>query len=81
MYDVVVWRDDDAPTLTPLQQEILVLVRVGLTNRQIAARLGVTPGAVGTQVGLIVERLGLSRRSEIVAWGRVRSLTWPSGVQ
>jgi len=66
MYDVVVWRGDDAPTLTPLQRAILVLVRVGLTNRQIAARLGVTPGEVGTQVGLIVRRLGLTRRREII---------------
>jgi len=66
MHDVVVWRGDDAPTLTPLQREILVLVRGGLTNRQIAARLGVTPGEVGTQVGLIVRRLGLTRRREII---------------
>ena len=76
MYDVVVWRGDDAPTLTPLQREIVGLIVNGLTNREIAARLGTTPGQVGTQVGRIVQRLGLSRRSEIVAWGRIGPPAW-----
>jgi len=67
MYDVVVWQGDDAPMLTPLHRDILTLVKAGLTNRKIAARLGVTPGTVGTQVWWIVQRLGLMRRSEISA--------------
>ena len=58
---------DDAPRLTPLQREVLILVGGGLTNREIAARLGTTPGRIGTQVGRIVQRLGLTRRSEIEA--------------
>lgn len=67
---VVLRRSDDAPMLTPLQREVLVLVVVSLTNREIAARLGTTPGWVGTQVGRIVQRLGLTRRAEVAAWGR-----------
>lgn len=51
--------------LTPLQHQILVLVMAGLTNREIALRLGLSAGNVGTQIGRIVHRLGLSRRSEI----------------
>lgn len=68
---VLPWSDD-APTLTPLQREILVLVGVGLTNREIAARLGTTPGWVGTQVGRIVQRLGLTCRAEVAAWAARR---------
>jgi DNA-binding CsgD family transcriptional regulator len=53
--------------LTPLQDQILVLVLAGLTNREIALRLETTPGNIGTQIGRIVFRLGLTRRSEIRA--------------
>lgn len=53
--------------LTPLQNQILVLVLAGLTNREIALRLDTTPGSVGTQIGRIVMRFGLTRRSEIRA--------------
>ena len=67
MHDVVVWRGDDAPTLTPLQREIVGLVMAGPTNREIAAQLGTTPGWVGTQVGRIVQRLGLTCRADIAA--------------
>ena len=78
MYDVIVWRGDDVPSLTPVQREIVGLIVDGLTNREIAAQLGTTPGMVGTHVGRIVERLGLSRRSEIVAWGHVGAPAWSS---
>jgi len=60
-------RHGDAPTLTPLQREVVALVGDGLTNREIAARLGTTPGQVGTQVGRIVQRLGLTCRAELAA--------------
>ena len=53
--------------LTPLQRHILALVLNGLTNRQIGDRLGGTPGMVGTQIGRILQRLGLARRSDILA--------------
>ena len=57
-----------APTLKPHQREIALLVGHGLTNAQIAARLGTTPGWVGMQIGRIVQRLGLTRRADIAAW-------------
>ena len=60
-------QTENAVELTPLQLQILVLVRNGLTNREIGDRLGGTAGMVATQVGRILERLGLTRRSEIVA--------------
>ena len=56
------------PTLTRLQQEVLLLVVQGCSNQQIALRLGTTPGAVGMQIGRIIEHLGLRRRADIAAW-------------
>ena len=72
MDGLVLRRSDDAPTLTPLQREVLALIGGGLTNREIAARLGTTSGWVGTQVGRIVQRLGLSCRAEVAAWAARR---------
>jgi DNA-binding CsgD family transcriptional regulator len=60
-------QPEGTPTLTPLQREVLILVMNGLTNREIATRLALTPGMVGTQVGRIVQKLGLTSRAEIVA--------------
>ena len=37
--------------MTPRQREILVLVINGLTNREIAQWLGLTPGLVGAYIG------------------------------
>jgi DNA-binding CsgD family transcriptional regulator len=63
-----VWLPDGASILTLLQREILWLVASGYTNAQIAERLGMTPGRVGTHVGRIVARLGFDRRAEIAPW-------------
>ena len=60
-------RPTKTTALTPLQREILVLVMNGLTNREIADRLGMTAGGIGTQVGRIVQKLGLTQRAELVA--------------
>src|SRR5947207_1660140 len=60
--------------LKPHQQEIIGLVARGLTHQEIAARLGTTPGWVGTQIGRIVQRIGLTRRADIVACYRGRPL-------
>jgi DNA-binding CsgD family transcriptional regulator len=57
----------DLSRLTPLQREILILVANGLTNREIATRLGITPGRVGLQIGRALHKLGLARRAEITA--------------
>jgi DNA-binding CsgD family transcriptional regulator len=56
---------DKTPRLTPLQQQISILVMNGLTNREIADRLAVTPGTVGREIGRIVLKHGLTRRSQL----------------
>jgi DNA-binding CsgD family transcriptional regulator len=60
-------RSLDSLALTPLQQDIAILVMNGLTNREIADRLGLTPGLVGVQIGRILQRLGLTSRAELAA--------------
>jgi DNA-binding CsgD family transcriptional regulator len=53
--------------LTPLQRDLLVLVVNGLTNRQIAERLGLSPGLIGTHIGRITRELGARRYAELAA--------------
>jgi hypothetical protein len=47
---------------------VLTLVRDGLTNQQIAERLGVTRDAAKYHVGEILSKLHLSTREEAAAW-------------
>ena len=59
MHDVAVWRGDDAPTLTPLQREIVGLVMAGLTDREIAARDPRPVEGVGEVLEMARARFGL----------------------
>jgi DNA-binding NarL/FixJ family response regulator len=49
-----------------------LLIADGWTNAEIAERLGMTSGGVGTQVGRIIERLGLACRADIA----LRAVGW-----
>jgi DNA-binding CsgD family transcriptional regulator/tetratricopeptide (TPR) repeat protein len=53
-----------AGTLTAREREVLQLVGSGLTNAEIAARLGVTPRTVATIVGNAAAKLGTSTRAQ-----------------
>jgi len=50
--------------LTGRQQEVLVLLSTGLSNRQISEELGVTEGTVKLHVHAILKFLGVSNRTE-----------------
>ena len=54
--------------LTPRQHEVAALIARGLTNRQIAERLVVSPHTVERHVENILDRLRLSSRIEIAVW-------------
>ncbi|SDD29329.1 response regulator transcription factor [Auraticoccus monumenti] len=56
-----------ASRLTPKEQVIAELMMVGLTNRQIAARLVIGEATVKTHVRSVLSKLGLRRRVELVA--------------
>lgn len=52
-------------SLTPTESTIAALVVSGMTNRQIAARLFLSPRTVGTHVSHILTKLGVSSRTDI----------------
>jgi len=58
-------RPNEALVLTPLQRDILVLVVNGLSNGQIADRLGLRPGLIGTHIGSLTRALGVTSRAEL----------------
>ncbi len=54
--------------LTATEHEVLRLVAQGLTDRQIAERLYVSPRTVQNHLGRIREKVDLRRRSELARW-------------
>jgi DNA-binding CsgD family transcriptional regulator len=48
--------------LTPRQVEILALVADGLSTREIAQRLGITPGTIKTHLTTTYKLLGVQNR-------------------
>jgi DNA-binding CsgD family transcriptional regulator len=54
--------------LTPREWEVLSLIRDGLTNEQIAERMGVTIHAARYHVSQILSKLGVATREEAAAW-------------
>ena len=54
--------------LTPRQWQVLELVQRGLTNEEIAERLGVSLSSVQFHVSEILVRLGVSSRYEAAVW-------------
>jgi DNA-binding NarL/FixJ family response regulator len=56
-----------ADVLSEREREVLVLIAQGCTNKEIAARLVVSPYTARNHVIRILNKLGLSRRSEAAA--------------
>jgi len=54
-------------TLSEREREVMLLVAQGCTNKEIAARLVVSPYTARNHVIRILDKLGLSRRSEAAA--------------
>lgn len=53
-----------APGLTDREQEVLQLVAEGLTNKQIAQRLVISPATAKTHLARIMQKLGVSTRTQ-----------------
>ncbi|GAA3565747.1 VOC family protein [Kribbella ginsengisoli] len=54
--------------LTPAEWRVVDAVRHGLSNRQIAARRGISVDAVKFHVANALQKLGLDRRAELRGW-------------
>ena len=72
-------RDEDHPvlarSLTSREEEVLGLVAAGLSNRQIAERLGLRPQTVKNYVRTVFEKLDVHSRLELI--GGIREKTGP----
>lgn len=54
--------------LTPAEQAVTEQLRVGLTNKEIAAVLGKSPATVKAQVGSILHKLRMPTRCRLLVW-------------
>jgi DNA-binding NarL/FixJ family response regulator len=64
--------------LTPRQWEVLALLREGLSNEQIAIRLGISVDGVKFHVSEILGKLGVTSRNEAAQWQREEQPAAPS---
>ncbi|MEU6772418.1 LuxR C-terminal-related transcriptional regulator [Streptomyces sp. NPDC046759] len=64
---------DDRCRLTGREFMVAELVADGLTNRQIAERLGLSPHTVATHLDKVRDKLGLRSRTQIALWVAART--------
>ncbi|MBL8346246.1 MAG: response regulator transcription factor [Rubrivivax sp.] len=69
------------PTLTERQLEVLREVGRGLSNREIAARLGVSERTVKDHLSIVFVRLGAANRAEALAQASAQGLLQFSSLQ
>ncbi len=67
-------RERSPVQLTARQSEVAALVSRGMTNREIAARLGITERSAESHVERIRLRLGFRSRAQIAAWYSARGV-------
>ena len=72
-------RREARPTieLTPREQEVLVMVAEGLSNKVIARRLEIREGTVKAHLTRIFERIGVSDRTQATLWAQRHRLRAP----
>jgi DNA-binding NarL/FixJ family response regulator len=56
------------PELTPREVEVLTLVRSGLSNKQIARRLGIAERTVKAHLTSCFQRIGVADRTQAALW-------------
>ncbi|GGU81332.1 ATP-binding protein [Lentzea flava] len=71
-----VWLDRTAAddSLDDGERRVIALLATGLTNQQIANRLGVSVRTVASRLQRLREKLGLQSREDIAAWGAERAI-------
>jgi DNA-binding NarL/FixJ family response regulator len=63
-----------AAELTPRETEVLVLVRQGLANKQIARRLGISERTVKAHLTSAFQRIGVVDRTQAALWAERNAL-------
>ena len=69
------------PVISEREREVMTLVADGLANREIGDRLGISEKTVKAHLTRVYQRLGISNRSQAVAYARQRGLQSPLGDQ
>ncbi len=69
---ISVHEDDVVARLTPMERRVLDLVGAGLANREIADNLGIAEKTVKNHVTSVLAKMGLQRRTQVVAWATAR---------
>ncbi|MDR0432035.1 MAG: response regulator transcription factor [Bifidobacteriaceae bacterium] len=65
-------HDDPTADLTPSENRVLKLIGEGLSNREIAERLGVAEKTVKNHITSLLAKMGLQRRTQVAAWVAAR---------
>lgn len=60
--------------LTAREREVAILLAGGLTNKEVAAKLAVSPGTVRSHVEHILTKLDLRTRAQVAAWAAQHGL-------
>ena len=61
-------HDDPTADLTPSERKVLDLIGEGMSNREIAERLGVAEKTVKNHITSLLSKMGLQRRTQAAAW-------------
>jgi DNA-binding CsgD family transcriptional regulator len=69
-------RGERRTALTPREREVLALIHIGLTNEEIAARLGISPDTAKFHVSQILAKLGVATRDEAAALAMPEERGW-----
>lgn len=66
-------RDDEVlERLTPMERRVVELVGRGMANREIGEELGIAEKTVKNHVTSVLAKMGLQRRTQVVAWATRR---------
>lgn len=67
-------RSEVRPALTGRETEVLGLLQAGLSNKQIATRLGITDRTVKAHLGNVFARIGVQDRTQAALWAERHGL-------
>lgn len=71
---LVGWDEDNLPSLSPREREVLRFLAEGYSNKEIAEKLFISPSTVHSHRSNLMSKLGLSNRRELIQYARKRGV-------
>jgi two-component system response regulator NreC len=71
---LVEWDEDNLPSLSPREREILRFLTEGYSNKEIAEKLFISPSTVHSHRSNLMSKLGLNNRRELIQYARRRGV-------